>query len=139
MPTTKSTLPHDIPRTIDLRLAPNLVQASGIVLLSFVGAFVGYHAVNVGQWIAAAAGGVAGMVVATLISGVTLMFMPAAATSDVDDEPLSGLDCSRLRVALPETADEHFVDCLLVDTAACLVCRAALLRPLSASLPLPEL
>ena len=76
MPATKSKLPYDVPRAIDLRSTPTCFQASAILLLSFAGAFVGYHAVNIGQWIAAAAGGVVGMLVATFASGFVLMFMP---------------------------------------------------------------
>ena len=76
MSATKSQLSHDVLRTIDLRSTLNLIQAWAILLLSFVGAVVGYHTVNVGQWIAAVGGGVVGMVVATFVSGFILMFAP---------------------------------------------------------------
>jgi hypothetical protein len=83
MPATKSKLPHDIPRTIDLRSTPNAFQASAILFLSFVGAIVGYHAVHIGKWIAAAGGGVVGMVIATFVGGFILMFMPPQAVPTI--------------------------------------------------------
>jgi hypothetical protein len=83
MSAAKSKLPHDVPRTIDLRATTNVFQASAIVLLSILGAIVGYHAVGVGQWFAAAGGGIVGMVVATFISGLVLMFTPPQAVPTI--------------------------------------------------------
>jgi hypothetical protein len=83
MSATKFKLPHDIPRTLDLRSAPNLFQASAIGLLSCVGAIVGYRAVDVGQWIAAAVGAIVGLIVATFISGLILMFMASQAVPTI--------------------------------------------------------
>ncbi|MBP88623.1 MAG: hypothetical protein CMJ64_18235 [Planctomycetaceae bacterium] len=47
-----------------------------IVAVSLVGAIVGYQLVVNGRWIAAAGGGVLGMIVATFVSGFILMFLP---------------------------------------------------------------
>ncbi len=91
----KPKLSRDVPRTVDLRPGANLFQALLILVFSVVGAIVGFQAFHslkgppgfeaMGKWIAAAGGGVLGMLVGTLVSGFILMFLPQTiATIDHD-------------------------------------------------------
>jgi len=72
----KPDLVRDIPRTVDCRLTANIFQGFSILVLSIVGALIGYRAVEEWQWVAAAAGAVIGIIAATLTTGFILMFFP---------------------------------------------------------------
>jgi hypothetical protein len=74
--TPEPTMTRDVPRTLDLRPSANIFQASLILVVSPIGAIVGFQMVANGRWIAAAGGGIVGMIVATFISGFVLMFRP---------------------------------------------------------------
>jgi hypothetical protein len=76
MSATRPELARDVPRTIDLRPSANVFQASLILVVSVIGALIGFQMVADGRWIAAACGGVVGMIVATFVSGFILMFLP---------------------------------------------------------------
>ncbi|QDU90757.1 hypothetical protein Pla175_41690 [Pirellulimonas nuda] len=78
MTSTKSKLARDVPPTIDLRPSANAFQASLVLIASLIGALIGFQIVANGRWIAAACGGIVGIIAATFVSGFLLMFLPQA-------------------------------------------------------------